>query len=191
MELAKALFGSASPSPNSSKEPFLLRKGAEVEGVEDENADSREKEPLVVSLPVTPHADDDEILLFEEIFARCEEWIMTTWNIDLKIIKIYRNPFLKKHHILQRANTSGTRALSRFQTALDHNGLCLAGLDYEFGWHGTEEHNMEAICRDGFNPMYRRGQQYGKGEYFGVTATASYGYCKGGSFLIATLIAVS
>jgi hypothetical protein len=102
----------------------------------------------------------------------------------LKVIKIIRNPWVR----LRVPSVAASQALTRFRKALAEHSLNMKDLEYTFGWHGTEEANIDGICRQGFNPACRRGQQYGRGEYFGITSTASYGYCKGGSFLIATLI---
>jgi hypothetical protein len=79
-------------------------------------------------------------------------------------------------------------AMDKFIRALVANNIDLKSSNMIFAWHGTEESNIDAICRRGFDPSRRRGQQYGPGEYFGITSTASYGYCKGGSFLVATLL---
>jgi hypothetical protein len=143
--------------------------------------------PLKAALPTEEKCCDDERMCFEELFVSCEAWILKTWNIDLKICKIIRNPWVKLH-MHPVATPSTTKALIRFRKALVDHTMGLADLDYMFGWHGTEEANIDSICREGFNPAHRRGQQYGQGEYFGITSTASYGYCKGGSFLLATLI---
>ncbi|CAF4466495.1 unnamed protein product [Rotaria sp. Silwood2] len=47
-----------------------------------------------------------------------------------------------------------------------------------FAFHGTETKSILPICIDGFDPRRRKGQAYGVGEYFGVTAAISDGYCR-------------
>ena len=39
--------------------------------------------------------------------------------------------------------------------------------------HRQAEGNIDAICKDGLNPQLRRGQAYGKGEYFAVRGTSA------------------
>jgi len=53
-------------------------------------------------------------------------------------------------------------------------------------FHGTQEANIEAICRDGLNPGKRgvHGQAHGAGEYFAETPTISMPYCQGGRKMI-------
>ena len=54
-------------------------------------------------------------------------------------------------------------------------------------FHGTDEKNIPAICKDGLDPGRRGtavGQAYGPGEYFGGDASVSHGYCKGGRKMI-------
>ncbi|BFU18360.1 hypothetical protein EHI8A_063540 [Entamoeba histolytica HM-1:IMSS-B] len=53
-----------------------------------------------------------------------------------------------------------------------------------FCWHGTSDASIKSICREGFDPMRRTGQSYGRGEYFGKTANISMTYCKGNYHLI-------
>ena len=47
-----------------------------------------------------------------------------------------------------------------------------------FAFHGTPALSIKPICFDGFDPSRRRGQACGPGEYFGVTAPISHGYCR-------------
>lgn len=45
-----------------------------------------------------------------------------------------------------------------------------------FAFHGTASNAIKPICTQGFDPTRRRGQAYGPGEYFGLTAAVSDGY---------------
>ncbi|CAF1411727.1 unnamed protein product [Adineta ricciae] len=47
-----------------------------------------------------------------------------------------------------------------------------------FAFHGTAATAIKPICTDGFDPKRRSGQACGPGEYFGVTAAISHGYCR-------------
>jgi len=60
--------------------------------------------------------------------------------------------------------------------------------DYFFAWHGTAEHAIAPICRDGWDPKRRSGQAYGPGEYFGWTASVSRGYCRSDTRMILAVI---
>ncbi|UJR13608.1 hypothetical protein I4U23_000621 [Adineta vaga] len=47
-----------------------------------------------------------------------------------------------------------------------------------FAFHGTAATAIKPICTDGFDPKRRAGQACGPGEYFGVSAAISHGYCR-------------
>ena len=47
-----------------------------------------------------------------------------------------------------------------------------------FAFHGTAATSIKPICTNGFDPSRRSGQACGIGEYFGVTAAISHGYCR-------------
>ena len=51
-------------------------------------------------------------------------------------------------------------------------------------FHGTAEANVDVICQNGLDPQRRRGQAFGKGEYFADDATISLPYCKGGKVML-------
>jgi hypothetical protein len=52
------------------------------------------------------------------------------------------------------------------------------------GFHGTHPDAVIPICQDGFDKSRRSGQVYGAGEYFAKNPTVSFGYCKGGEFML-------
>ena len=111
--------------------------------------------------------DEDSFLFhLDMILIKAEEFCFSSWNIDLKIHKIIRNPFLL---------SGNATVVKKFMNALNESRLNLFDIEesnYHLGWHGTEEYNIDSICRNGFDPNLRKGQQYGVGEYFGVSATA-------------------
>ncbi|CAF1005352.1 unnamed protein product, partial [Didymodactylos carnosus] len=47
-----------------------------------------------------------------------------------------------------------------------------------FAFHGTAATSIKSICVNGFDPSRRAGQACGIGEYFGVSAAISHGYCR-------------
>ncbi|CAF4277253.1 unnamed protein product [Didymodactylos carnosus] len=47
-----------------------------------------------------------------------------------------------------------------------------------FAFHGTAPTSIKPICINGFDPSRRAGQACGVGEYFGVSAAISHGYCR-------------
>ena len=47
-----------------------------------------------------------------------------------------------------------------------------------FAWHGSSEEAIASICRDGFDPKYRRVQAYGTGEYFSMDINVTKHYLK-------------
>ena len=112
-----------------------------------------------------------------QLFKVARKFVHDNWPLDAAMQPIGRideNPYLKKH----------CKSLTRF-----YNGISTLGhsrpLDLAkgfFAYHGTAFQGIVPICKDGFDPKRRSGQAYGRGEYFGVTASVSHGYCqKGGS----------
>ena len=54
-------------------------------------------------------------------------------------------------------------------------GLGFGKNQFQFGYHGTSaEHKVGLICHDGWDPKFRSGQAYGKGEYFTKAGGESY-----------------
>ena len=51
-------------------------------------------------------------------------------------------------------------------------------------FHGTSESNITSICANGYDPKRRRGQSYGRGEYFATSPNIPLGYCTGGKKLL-------
>ena len=64
-----------------------------------------------------------------------------------------------------------------FSLPQDQRETCLA-------FHGTQENNIESICKKGYDPKLRRRQRFGKGEYFATTPDISVEYCDGGKKLL-------
>jgi len=96
----------------------------------------------------------------------------------LPIIKTIQNPAIRERNELSQ----------KFFIALRDHSITVQEGSYLLGWHGTFEHNIKSICTNGFDPSLRQGQQYGIGEYFGTNCGISHGYCKGGYFMIVTLL---
>lgn len=51
-------------------------------------------------------------------------------------------------------------------------------------FHGTAAQNADGICANGFDASRRARQVYGPGEYFGLAADISLGYCQGGNRIL-------
>ena len=58
------------------------------------------------------------------------------------------------------------------------------------GFHGTPEHNIAPILREGLDANRRRGQAHGPGEYFATHAWRSLPYCRGGKRLLVFAVMV-
>jgi hypothetical protein len=52
------------------------------------------------------------------------------------------------------------------------------------GFHGTRPEAVVPICENGFDKSRRSGQVYGAGEYFAKNPTVSFGYCRGGEYML-------
>lgn len=58
-------------------------------------------------------------------------------------------------------------------------------------YHGTHsEHNVDSICRTGFDPSRRKGQALGPGEYFAEHSRMSVSYAAATKALIVSLVLV-
>jgi len=55
-------------------------------------------------------------------------------------------------------------------------------------FHGTSESNIESILSNGLDPLLRRGQQYGQGEYFAASPDLPLRYCRGGTKMLVFLV---
>ncbi|CAF1002038.1 unnamed protein product [Rotaria sordida] len=111
------------------------------------------------------------------LFVAAKKFVEDNWPFD-PIVQptgpIYENPYLRKEY----------ESLSRFYEGnkrLGHSFPPDLAKGF-FAYHGTSLEAIDSICKTGFDPKRRSAQAYGRGEYFGVTALISHGYCqKGGS----------
>ncbi|CAM4805317.1 unnamed protein product [Rotaria magnacalcarata] len=112
-----------------------------------------------------------------KLFSAARKFVKDNWPFDPTVQPIGRideNPYLRKEY----------KSLSRF-----YEGNEILGYSSPpdlakgfFAYHGSPLDAIDSICQTGFDPKRRSGQAYGRGEYFGVTARVSHGYChKGGS----------
>ena len=69
---------------------------------------------------------------------------------------------------------------------------CAESTDKEFNvqivFHGTSESNIESILSSGLDPLLRRGQQFGQGEYFASSPDLPLRYCRGGTKMLVFLV---
>lgn len=86
----------------------------------------------------------DELVKEAEDFARCH-W-RTQLNNQPLIVKVEANPGLK----------NGCRALQLYCEGFRKLGLKDLKSNTVFGWHGTTDNTIRAICNKGFNPLLRR-----------------------------------
>jgi hypothetical protein len=106
----------------------------------------------------------------QNLFYASERYVRQNWTPDLPpIIDIQLNPHLVESCL----------SLERFYDGVTALGYTLPpdlGHGF-FAFHGTESKSIHAICTNGFDPSRRKRQLCGEGEYFGVTAAISDGYC--------------
>ena len=69
----------------------------------------------------------------------------------------------------------GSPMLARFAAALSR----AAERRVVLAFHGTHRENLEPICAHGLDPLRRRGQSFGVGEYFTTWAPTALAYCHG------------
>jgi hypothetical protein len=98
------------------------------------------------------------------------KFVNSQWPASLgSIVHVELNPGLDTRQF----------ALLKFQNAWNAQPLNRE-IRFEYVWHGTKAQNVRDISFHGFDPARRgeTGQAYGVGEYFGLNATISHGYCK-------------
>ena len=115
-----------------------------------------------------------------DLMNSCEVWIRNNWNLSGQpLVQLIQNPYIFREDSI---------VIKRFFHALKTHDLNLDSDSFLFGWHGTTAQNISSICKAGFDPYMRQGQQYGIGEYFGLSSGISHGYCKGGHFMLVVLL---
>ncbi|XP_065670997.1 uncharacterized protein LOC136089200 [Hydra vulgaris] len=110
-------------------------------------------------------------------------WLDNNWPPNMpKIIETQANPFFQNtENLLVKKFVGGLKNLN----ISENTNWISRGI---FAWHGTSTEAIYPICKDGFDPKKRSGQAYGSGEYFGVTAGVSDGYCRGGKMMLVSFI---
>jgi hypothetical protein len=93
------------------------------------------------------------------------------------------NPVYDKFRTLLMAKQPGPGRMGRGDQIL--NSACLSVV-----FHGTSEHNIRFILKDGLDPKKRSGQAYGPGEYFSKNPMISVPYCKGDTSMVVFLVVV-
>ena len=108
---------------------------------------------------------------FPSLFKAAEKFARDNWAAPVPpIIRIDYNTALVDQCL----------SLKRFHKGLENLGHPLPpdlGRGF-FAFHGTAATSIKPICVNGFDPSRRAGQACGIGEYFGVTAAVSHGYCR-------------
>lgn len=126
----------------------------------------------------------NEGLYIETIFNNAKRFVNEHWSPGLgDPTHIEENPEI------MRPNCP---AMDRYRNGMKEKQL-LATPSTFFAWHGTSsEAALISICHNGFDPIRRRGQAYGSGEYFGQTAEVSHGYANNTKrMIVAQLLNVS
>jgi hypothetical protein len=147
------------------------------EVLDDADSDDEEVESIECGKPL--EIKPATAYLPPNIMEEVAMWARDQWTLQgLPIKRMIPNPALQIAGGLS----------SKFFTAIQEELISLSEGSYVLAWHGTFEHNICAICMNGFDPTLRQGQQYGVGEYFGTNCGISHGYCKGGYFMIVVML---
>ncbi|CAF1444795.1 unnamed protein product [Adineta ricciae] len=106
-----------------------------------------------------------------KLYEAAEKYAKNNWPPQLP-------PIIRIDHNLPLFE--GCLSLQRFYKAVETDGdrpppELSRGF---FAFHGTTSDSIKPICTFGFDPKRRHGQVHGPGEYFGVTANVSDGYCR-------------
>ena len=105
------------------------------------------------------------------LFKTAEKFIRDNWPPTIP-------PIIRVDYNVSLANPCGS--MQRFTQGVQVLGQpvpCDLSRGF-FAFHGTAAAAIKSICHEGFDPKRRAGQACGPGEYFGVTAPVSHGYCK-------------
>ena len=106
----------------------------------------------------------------------------------LKMLKESTDPMMKDCVIQFNENIlKNEQVLTKFVKAFEHVKFESVE-DIIFGWHGGSDETVASISRIGFDPMRRKSQAYGRGEYFGSEAISSRNFKQNCSKFIFTSI---
>lgn len=98
----------------------------------------------------------------------CRTWVQKNWPLEPehKIEEILVNEGLKQ----------ACAALRKFRAGMANVDVKAEKLTTkcEVGVHGTTPESLKLICKEGFDPNKRNGQQYGPGEYFSTETNIPY-----------------
>lgn len=116
--------------------------------------------------------DDDVFDVLSVHRNEIRSFLSTNWKSERlgEIVEIKENPYSKPGQPLYE------RFLRAWQLVEDTTVQCV--------FHGTAECNIDPICRTGLDPKRRKGQAFGRGEYFATSATIPLAYVKGGRKLL-------
>lgn len=120
--------------------------------------------------------------IYDKLFEKANEFVKVNWssNSILNPIKIIK----PNYHLLQEFSPV-RKLFDAGCKQLQITDVIESGF---FAFHGSSENAIIPICQEGFDPKKRSGQVHGPGEYFGVNADISYGYCKNGNLMIISYI---
>ena len=72
-----------------------------------------------------------------------------------------------------------------YKTFMDEcSSCCSEEFSLRVVFHGTPEHNIKNILRNGLDPHLRHRQALGQGEYFACNPVLPYQYCRGGQKMV-------
>lgn len=107
--------------------------------------------------------------------------------------------FINPRFTLNPHARKGNRVFDRFLNVINNickgqnqNGLSenMVYAPVELVFHGTRMENIDNILENGLDPKLRRGQAYGKGEYFSRSPAVSSSYCRGGTRMLVFCVVV-
>ena len=118
------------------------------------------------------------------LFARAQKFVTNEWD-SIQLSKPYRVE-------INLGLEAECPSMQKFCSAIQKVGSNPLKNGF-FAWHGTNsEAGVVGICHTGFDPSRRRGQAYGRGEYFGQNVTTSHSYAGGSCrMIVAFLLKVS
>lgn len=136
----------------------------------DDQTLARQMQRAFDSVDLTAHdrSDDDVLLPYRNSIDR----FLSERAACLRVKEVFHNPH----------SQPGQPLYKRFLAAYKKSGEKSIRLVF----HGTDEANVDNICRSSLDPRKRgtNGQALGRGEYFAEDVLISLPYCKGGRKLL-------
>ena len=119
--------------------------------------------------------------IYVDLIAQGKKWIKENWSPShpphqsFSNLQLHENLFVSKECCCYQRFTKGMKDIYQGKDLPDKLSFGFGKNQFQFGYHGTKSDDIvNLICHDGWDPKFRAGQAYGKGEYFTKAGGESY-----------------